>query len=68
MALGIKAFIEMVLLPDEMFRQKNKVLDVVIGTPISPEEIKESGKSSVEWCDIIRKKVYEYASGYSARR
>ncbi len=68
MALGIKAFIEMILLPDEMFRQKNKELDVIIGTPISPEEITGSGKSAVEWCDIIRKKVYGYASGYSAGR
>lgn len=68
MALGIKAFIEMILLPDEMFRQRNKTFDVVIGTPVSPEEIKNSGKSPQEWCDAIRQRVYEYASSNTTDR
>lgn len=61
MALGIKAFIEMILLPREMFRQKNRKLTMTIGSPISWEEIAASGKGPQHWCNEIRKIVYSYA-------
>lgn len=66
-ALGIKAFIEMFLLPDEMFRQTGNSFNLIIGEPISCEEIKNSGLTAQQWCDKIRNKVYEYGSSYSTR-
>jgi len=63
MALGIKSFIEMILLPHEMFRQKKKTFTLTIGDPISPEEIMGSGESMQKWCDKIRNMVYSYGDG-----
>ena len=65
MALGIKAFIEMILLPREMFRQKNKTFTITIGDPISPEEINSSKESMQQWCDKIRNLVYSYGDSNS---
>ncbi len=56
--LGIKFNIEMIFLPDEMFRQKNGIFDVVIGEPIPISSI-DSSKSLDEWCQVIREKCYE---------
>ena len=68
MALGIKAFIEMILLPHEMFRQRNKTFVLTIGEPISPEEILNSKETPQQWCDKIREKVYSYGKSNSANR
>ncbi len=62
MALGIKSFIEMILLPREMFRQKNKTYILTVGDPISPQEISESKESMQQWCDKIRNLVYSYGN------
>jgi len=56
--LGIKANIEMFYLPDEMFKQKNKVIELVIGKPIKPEILSEK-KSAKEWAKIIKSYVYQ---------
>ena len=53
--LGIKANIEMILLPKEMFNQKNKTINIYIGSPI---EINDS-HTPKEWCEIIRKACYD---------
>jgi hypothetical protein len=66
--LGIKFNVEMMFLPHELFRQKGAEFSMVIGNPISPQEIKESGMNAQQWCNIIRGKVYEYGSSYSASR
>lgn len=66
--LGIKSFIEMILLPHEMFRQRNKTFTLTIGDPISPEEITASGESMQNWCDKIRQTVYSYGDSNSSRR
>ncbi len=68
MALGIKAFIEMFLLPREMFRQKNKTFRLTIGEPISYTEIENSGKTAQQWCDIIRERVYNYGKSNRGNR
>lgn len=68
MALGIKAFIEMILLPDEMFRKRNASLDVVIGEPVSPEEILNSKMTPQQWCDKFREIVYTNGARYSTYR
>lgn len=59
--IGIKFNIEMIFLPDEMFRQKNSTFDVVIGEPISIESIRNGiteRKNLNEVCLEIREKTY----------
>ena len=56
-ALGIKFNIEMIFLPDEMFKQKNSIFDVTIGKPIPIDSI-DSSKTLDEWCLEIRNKCY----------
>ena len=56
--LGIKFNIEMIFLPDEMFRQKNATFDVVVGKPIPISSV-DSSRSLDEWCKFIREKCYE---------
>jgi 1-acyl-sn-glycerol-3-phosphate acyltransferase len=59
--LGIKANIEMVYLPDEMFRQKNKEITLVFGKTI-PWNTFDNTKSPLEWADWVRSKSYELSS------
>ena len=56
--MGIKFNIEMIFLPDEMFRQKNSIFEVIVGEPIPISSI-DTGKSLDEWCRVIREKCYE---------
>lgn len=56
--LGIKFNIEMIFLPDEMFRQKNSIFEVRIGAPV-PEESIDSSRSLEQWCSLIREKCYQ---------
>ena len=56
-ALGIKFNIEMIFLPDEMFKQKNSIFDVTIGKPIPIDSI-DSSKTLDEWCLEIRNECY----------
>ncbi|MGQ1890890.1 1-acyl-sn-glycerol-3-phosphate acyltransferase [Thermophagus sp. OGC60D27] len=58
--LGIKANIEMLYLPDEMFKQFNQKLTIRFGTPISWQLIKESGNPET-WAQKIKDKCYELA-------
>ena len=57
-ALGIKFNIEMIFLPDEMFKQKNSIFEVIIGKPIPISSI-DNTKNLQEWCEGIRGKCYE---------
>jgi len=59
--LGVKANIEMLYLPDEMFRQKDKKISLVFGKPI-PWETFDKTKSAVEWADWVKAKSYELES------
>ena len=56
--LGIKFNFEMIFLPDEMFRQKNSIFDVVIGEPIPISSI-DSTRTLDQWCKEIREKCYK---------
>jgi putative hemolysin len=56
-ALGIKANIEMLYLPDELFRKRGACFNVKIGEPVPCQQLKEMGvKASIEY---IRSKVYD---------
>ena len=56
--LGIKFNIEMILLVDEMVRQKGQTFTLRFGKPISTEELSAIG-SVEDQVAFIRKKVYE---------
>lgn len=56
-ALGIKANIEMLYLVDGMFAQQGKNFRMVVGDPVSPEELKQCG-SVREQVEYMRKKTY----------
>ena len=55
--LNIKFNMEMCLLPDEMFKQKNANFDVIIGEPISVNDVTDV-KQMNELCRQIRVKAY----------
>jgi 1-acyl-sn-glycerol-3-phosphate acyltransferase len=56
--LGIKINFELFLLPDELFRQKDKTIGLVIGKPINYETFMDS-KSHLEWAKYVREEVYK---------
>ncbi len=55
--LGIKANIEMLYLVNEMYKQKNKTINIIIGKPISYKTFDKSLRFN-EWAQKIRKYVY----------
>lgn len=57
--LGIKANIEMLFLPDEVFRQKNKTIRIVIGEPIPYDMLKSD--SAEKTAEYIKRHVYDLA-------
>jgi putative hemolysin len=59
--IGIKSNIEMLYLPDEMFKQKDKEINLVFGNKISWETFDKT-KSPVEWADWVKSKTYELES------
>ncbi len=59
--LGIKANIEMLYLPNEMFRQKGKKIRMVFGK-IIPWTTFDSSKNPSEWAAWVRGKSYDLES------
>jgi hypothetical protein len=59
--MGIKTNIEMLYLPDEMFRQKNKDLMLIFGKSI-PWQTFDNSRSALEWADWVKTKSYELES------
>lgn len=55
--LGIKANIEMILLPDEMIRQQGKTVRIVVGKPI-PYTTFDKSKSDQNWALWVQDQVY----------
>ena len=54
---GIKANIEMLYLVDEMFKQKGKAINLIIGEPIAYTTFTKE-KSAQEWALFVRQKAY----------
>jgi len=63
---GIKANIEMLYLVDEMYKQKNKNINIIIGEPVSYNTFDKS-KSDKEWANDLKKKVYELGGKYKSK-
>lgn len=55
--IGIKGNIEMLFLPDEMFKQKNQTVNIYFGSAISPQ-ILDKSKNYREWANVIKKYIY----------
>lgn len=55
--LGIKFNIEMLYLPDELFKQKNKTFTVKVGKPI-PYDTFTDEKSESEWAEWLKQVTY----------
>jgi putative hemolysin len=59
--LGIKANIEMLFLPDEMYKYKHKSIPITYGKPI-PISTFDKSKSDQEWASLLREHVYKLKS------
>jgi putative hemolysin len=62
--IGIKANIEMLFLPDEMFKQKGHTVRIHYGKPFDPA-ILDDRRSHREWAYVIKNYIYskEFRSG-----
>lgn len=56
--LGIRYNIEMLYLPNELFKHKNKELTITFG-PVIPWEHFTKDKRAEEWARLVKKQVYE---------
>lgn len=56
--MGFKMNIEMLYLPDEMFRNKHQTFHVYIGKPI-PWQTFDGSKNPAEWAKWVKQKVYQ---------
>jgi putative hemolysin len=55
--MGVKANIEMIYLPDEMFRNKEKEIRVVFGKPI-PWQTFDKTKTPAQWANQVKSESY----------
>jgi len=55
--LGIKATIELMLLPREFFRKRNKTIKVKIGKPL-PSSMFDKSMSHYDWAQKVKQHVY----------
>jgi len=55
--IGLKTNIEMLYLVDELFKQKNKTLNIKFGEPVSFDTFDQS-KKDIEWAQWMKEKVY----------
>jgi 1-acyl-sn-glycerol-3-phosphate acyltransferase len=56
--LGIKFNIELILLPDEMFKNKNKSFSIIFGEPI-PYTHFDNTRSVSQWAEYVKEKSYD---------
>lgn len=63
--LGIKLNIEMFFLVDELFKQENKEVNIVIGAPVLPE-IFTRDKTDLEWAQWMKGEVYKLKESHKA--
>ncbi len=64
--LGIKANIEMLYLPDEMFKQRNKTIEIIIGKPI-PFQTFDTRYNVKIWAEKVKNYVYALGNGYKEK-
>ena len=59
--LGIKANIEMLYLPDEMYKQKGRTIRITFGKPVDSTAF-ENPSNDREWADKIKNMVYSLSN------
>jgi len=57
-AIGIKANIEMLFLPDEMFKQKGRTVKIHYSKPFDPNVVLHMGLSHKKWAGVIKEYIY----------
>ncbi|NDW10878.1 1-acyl-sn-glycerol-3-phosphate acyltransferase [Dysgonomonas sp. 520] len=57
-SLGIKFNIEMLFLPDELFKNRNETFNVIFGKPI-PYSFFDKSKTQYQWAQYVREEVYK---------
>jgi putative hemolysin len=55
--IRLKANLEMLYLPDETFKQRNKSFTLYVGSPISWKQLDYSRKP-IEWAQTIKEEIY----------
>ena len=60
-AIGVKANIEMLFLPNEMFKQKGKEINLVFGEKIS-WRVFDKSKTPAEWAEWVKSESYKLAA------
>ena len=58
--IGLKFNLEMLFLPDELFKNRNKTFGITIGQPVSYETFSAGGKPA-EWAVKLKETVYQLA-------
>lgn len=56
--IGLKQNIEMLYLPDEMYKQKNKTLEITFGQPISIATFDRTKENDKFWAEHLKNVVY----------
>ena len=56
--IGIKLNIEMLYLADELFKQKDKTINITYGTPI-PSSTFDKSKKDQEWAQWVKQEMYK---------
>ena len=64
--LGIKANIEMLFLPDEMFKQKDKEITIVFGEKI-PYHFFDKSKTPSQWAEWVKVECYKLSEKISTK-
>ncbi len=62
--IKIRANLEMLYLPDEMYKQKNKTISITIGLPI-PYQMFDNRFNYGEWAEKVKQHVYKIGAGLS---
>lgn len=66
MFFGIKFDLEMIMLPQEMFKQQGKKITLTFGKPISHKEL-TAQYNATQWADKIRSHIYELKDNKDAQ-
>lgn len=61
-SIGMKANIEMLYLPDELFKQANQTITITFGQKV-PYQFFDKRYTNIEWAELMRKYVYTLAGG-----
>lgn len=59
---GIKFPLELILLPDEMFRARGKHFKIIVGEPISPDDL--PSENGAEYANKLRDSLYSFPERY----